>query len=95
MTTGKPVLVKSVKGFLGRWLRGSLGGYLCDVRRMLFHMCLLARLGRFVGAGCDLFVAVFLFLLHLLVVGNVTGVSHRMLFAWWGGQSHFTKAPRR
>ena len=47
---------------------------------MVLHVSFLARLRGPVRTWCDLLVVLLLLLLHLLVMGNVTGIGHGMLF---------------
>jgi len=74
-------LVANVECFLIEGLLAGVdgccfSGHLRNIRRMVFHMRLLPRLGRLVSSRRNLFVVVFFFLLHFFVVGNIAGVCH-------------------
>lgn len=47
---------------------------------MVFHVCLLAGLGRLVCTGRDFVVVMLLFLLYFFVMRDVTGIGHVRFF---------------
>ncbi len=66
----------SVQRLLFRWHRRGLVGSLRHVGGVVLLVGLLAWLGCLVSAGRHLFAAMLLFLLHFLVVRNVSGIGH-------------------